>query len=329
MVTRPAGMGVVLLETRGLAKHFPGGAGLRRQRQVVRAVDGVDVCVHTGETLGVVGESGCGKSTLARLLVHLERPTAGTVWFDGTDLTTLRGTALRRHRRDLQLVFQDPIGSLNPRMSVGRIVGEGLGIHGLGTGAERREAVRALLARVGLHADMLERYPHELSGGQRQRVGIARALAVRPRLIVADEPVSALDVSVQAQIINLLQDLQEELRLTMVFIAHDLRVVEHISHRVAVMYFGRIVELSDRASLYRHPRHPYTRALLSAVPVPDPTARRERMHVRGDVPSPVAPPPGCAFHPRCPYAEPRCRVEQPLLTAGPDGHAVACHILPT
>jgi len=318
----------VVLEARGLTKHFSTGAGVLGKRRVVRAVEAVDVAVHTGETLGVVGESGCGKSTLARLLVHLERPTAGAVWFDGDDLTALRGAALRARRRDLQLVFQDPIGSLNPRMRVGQIVGEGLAIHGLASGPGRRAAVLALLARVGLRPDTVDRRPHELSGGQRQRIGIARALAVRPRVLVADEPVSALDVSIQAQIINLLQDLQDELHLTTVFIAHDLRVVEHISHRVAVMYLGRIVELAGSASLYRQPRHPYTRALLSAVPVPDPTARRERIRVSGDVPSPVAPPPGCAFHPRCPYAEPRCRRERPELTAGPDGHAVACHVFP-
>jgi len=323
-VPAPAG----LIEARGLTRQFALRAGLFGPRRVVRAVDGVDLAVRTGETLGVVGESGCGKSTLARLLVHLLRPSAGAVWFDGENLSALRGRALRARRRDLQLIFQDPIGSLNPRMRAGDIVGEGLAIHGLAEGPARRAEVQALLGRVGLRADVADRYPHELSGGQRQRIGIARALAVRPRLIVADEPVSALDVSIQAQIINLLQDLQDELRLTYVFIAHDLRVVEHISHRVAVMYLGRIVELADRAALYRLPRHPYTRALLSAVPVPEPGARRERIRVTGDVPSPVAPPPGCAFHPRCPYAEPRCRNERPALLAGAGGHAVACHVFP-
>jgi oligopeptide/dipeptide ABC transporter ATP-binding protein len=248
--------------------------------------------------------------------------------FEGEDLRALPPKTLRQKRRQMQIIFQDPYGSMNPRMRVGKIVGEGIDIHKLASGAEKKRCVMELLERVGLRPDAYDRYPHEFSGGQRQRVGIARALAVRPRLIVADEPVSALDVSIQAQIVNLLQDLQEEMGLTYVFIAHDLRVVEHISHRVAIMYLGKIVELADSEEIYRNPRHPYTRALLSAVPIPDPTARRERMLLPGDVPSPIHPPPGCPFHPRCPYAEERCRREVPSLAVGARGHAVACHVFP-
>ena len=325
----PAGSdGGPLLETRDLKKHFPVRGGWLGARQVVRAVDGVTLTVRSGETLGIVGESGCGKSTLGRLLLRLVEPTAGEVWFGGENLQHLSAAALRQKRREMQIIFQDPYGSLNPRMRVGKIVGEGLEIHRLASGGEKKRHVLELLERVGLRADAYERYPHEFSGGQRQRIGIARALAVQPRLIVADEPVSALDVSIQAQIVNLLQDLQEEMGLTYVFIAHDLRVVEHISHRVAIMYLGKVVELADSAEIYRAPRHPYTRALLSAIPVPDPTAQRTRIVLPGDVPSPIHPPPGCPFHPRCPYVEERCRGEEPRLTVGQHGHAVACHVFP-
>jgi len=317
-----------LVETRNLKKHFPVRGGVFGPRQFVRAVDGVNLTVYSGETLGVVGESGCGKSTLGRLILRLLEPTAGEVLFGGENLQALNPTALRQKRREMQIIFQDPFGSLNPRMRVGKIVGEGIEIHNLAHGADKKRRVVALLERVGLQADAYERYPHEFSGGQRQRIGIARALAVQPRLVVADEPVSALDVSIQAQIINLLQDLQEEMGLAYVFIAHDLRVVEHISHRVAIMYLGKMVELADREALYRNPHHPYTRALLSAVPNPDPEARRGRMLLPGDVPSPIHPPAGCAFHPRCPYVEDRCRSMEPTLTAGGDGHAVACHVFP-
>jgi oligopeptide/dipeptide ABC transporter ATP-binding protein len=316
-----------LLELRDVKKHFPTRAGLFASTQYVRAVDGVSLSVGSGETLGIVGESGCGKSTLGRLALRLLQPTAGSVLFDGVDLATLTPAELRRRRREMQIIFQDPFGSLNPRMRVGDIVGEGLDIHRLASGRERRRRVMDVLERVGLHADACDRYPHEFSGGQRQRIGIARALAVGPRLIVADEPVSALDVSIQAQIINLLQDLQEQMGPAYLFIAHDLRLVEHISHRVAIMYLGKIVELADRETIYRNPRHPYTRALLSAIPEPDPTIERERMMLPGETPSPIDPPRACAFHPRCPFAEPRCRETEPELIFNRE-HAVACHVFP-
>jgi peptide/nickel transport system ATP-binding protein len=312
---------MALLEVRELRKDFHSGGGM------LRAVAGVSFDLERGETLGIVGESGCGKSTLGKLILGLLRPTAGSVVFDGRDLATLHGRELRQLRRRIQVVFQDPFGSLNPRLQVGAIVAEGLEIHGMGDRAERKRRVLGLLERVGLNADAYDRYPHEFSGGQRQRIGIARALAVDPELIVADEPVSALDVSVQAQIVNLLQDLQEERGLSYLFIAHDLRVVEHVSRRVAIMYLGKIVEIADRDELYARPRHPYTRALLSAIPTLEPGVPSARILLHGEMPSPVEPPPGCAFHPRCGFAEERCRGEVPALI-GRDDHRVACPIFP-
>jgi oligopeptide/dipeptide ABC transporter ATP-binding protein len=318
-----------LLQVHNLKKYFPLRSGLfSPSKEYVRAVDGVSLEIFPGETLGLVGESGCGKSTLGQCILRLMEPTAGEIYFNGTNVTTLAAHDLRRLRRQMQIIFQDPFASLNPRMKVGSIVGEGLKIHRLTKAQEQRERVLELLRRVGLPEDAYSRYPHEFSGGQRQRVGIARALAVGPRFIVADEPVSALDVSIQAQIINLLQDLQEELGLSYLFISHDLRVVQHLSHQVAIMYLGKIVELAPSGELYTHPCHPYTRALLSAIPVPDPRRSQERMVLLGDVPSPVHPPPGCAFHPRCPFAEERCRREEPPLRAGSSGHMVACHVFP-
>ncbi|HYD49784.1 MAG TPA: dipeptide ABC transporter ATP-binding protein [Terriglobales bacterium] len=318
-----------LLEVRRLRKHFQLSQPLfgRGAEGVVHAVDGVDLDVHQGETLGLVGESGCGKSTLGRLILRLLEPTSGEIRFAGEDLLKLSGKALRSLRQQIQVVFQDPFASLNPRQRVGAIVGEGLTIHGLASGGELRRRVMEVLERVGLRPDAYDRYPHEFSGGQRQRIGIARALALRPRLIIADEPVSALDVSVQAQILNLMQDLQAELGLAYLFIAHDLRVVEHISRRVAIMYLGKIVELADSEVLFREPHHPYTRVLLSAVPMVESGARRERLPLSGEVPSPIAPPPGCRFHPRCHFAEGRCREQVPAL-AGMPVHRVACHVFP-
>ncbi len=318
-----------LVEVRDLRKFYPVRGGLfLRTRASVRAVDGVSLTIAAGETLGLVGESGCGKSTLGRAMLRLIGPTSGDVRFAGRSLLSVGARELRALRREMQIVFQDPYGSLNPRMRVASIVGEGLAIHRLGTRVQRRERVAELLDLVGLPPEAAGRYPHEFSGGQRQRIGIARALAVGPRFVVADEAVSALDVSIQAQILNLLQDLRQRLGLTLLFIAHDLRVIEHLSDRVAVMYLGKIVELGGRDVIYRNPRHPYTRALLSAVPVPDPRQRNERMLLGGDVPSPVRPPSGCAFHPRCPHAEDVCRTVVPPLEMGRGGHAVACHVFP-
>ncbi len=318
-----------LVQVSHVRKDFPVGRGfLGRPRAVVRAVDGVSLDIHAGETLGLVGESGCGKSTLGRLILRLIEPTAGDVRFDGRSLLHLRPRELRAVRRAMQIIFQDPYGSLNPRMRVLSIVGEGLAIHRIGTSEERRARVRALLELVGLPADAATRFPHEFSGGQRQRIGIARALAVEPRFIVADEAVSALDVSIQAQILNLLRDLKGRLGLTLLFISHDLRVVEHLSDRVAIMYLGKIVEIGSRDEVYGEPRHPYTRALLAAVPVPDPHRRAQRPPLGGDVPSPLSPPPGCAFHPRCPHVLDVCRRVTPPLEAGRSGRAVACHVFP-
>jgi oligopeptide/dipeptide ABC transporter ATP-binding protein len=320
---------IPLVEGRALSKHYPLAGGLfGRARAWVRAVEDVSLAIHPRETLGLVGESGCGKSTLGRLLLRLVEPTAGDVLFEGRSLLGLPPRELRAVRRRMQIIFQDPYGSLNPRMRVETIVGEGLAIHRLGTRAGRRRRVHELLELVGLPADAARRYPHEFSGGQRQRIGIARALAVEPRFIVADEPVSALDVSIQAQIINLLADLRRELGLTMLFIAHDLRVVEHISDRVAIMYLGRIVELGSRDEIFTSPRHPYTRALLSAVPVADPRSRAPRVPLGSEVPNPMRPPAGCAFHPRCPHAEDVCRRLVPPLEHARGGRAVACHVFP-
>jgi oligopeptide/dipeptide ABC transporter ATP-binding protein len=323
-------MSEVLLEVENLVKHFPVGGGvLSRQSGVVRAIDGVSFTLRRGETLGLVGESGCGKTTTGRCILQLERPTSGRILFEGVDLAAISAAELRAVRRRVQVIFQDPYSSLNPRMTVGQILAEPLQVHGIVRERTARQArVEELLVQVGLAPQHARRYPHQLSGGQRQRVGIARALAMEPALIICDEPVSALDVSIQAQIINLLEDLQRRLGLTYLFIAHDLSVVRHISDRVAVMYLGKIVEITDRTALYEDPRHPYTRALLSAVPIPDPAVEetRERTVLRGEVPSPLNPPPGCVFHPRCPIAVARCSAEVPALREIRPTHWGACHL---
>jgi len=320
-----------LVEVDGLVKHFAVRGGiLQRQIGTVQAVDGVSFEVRRGETLGLVGESGCGKTTVGRLLLRLIEPTAGTIRFDGVDITALKGAALKPYRRRMQIIFQDPYASLDPRSPIGDSIGEGLRIHGIGTPQERQTRISRMMDMVGLQAYHARRYPHEFSGGQRQRIGIARALVLEPDLVVCDEPVSALDVSIQAQVLNLLKNLQRELGLTYVFVAHNMGVVEHISDRVAVMYLGRISELADRRDLFRHQEHPYTNALMSAIPVPDPELRRQRIILKGDVPSPVNPPSGCRFHPRCPLRQELgdpaiCATEvPPLIDLGAD-HLCACH----
>ncbi|HEY6430735.1 MAG TPA: oligopeptide/dipeptide ABC transporter ATP-binding protein [Acetobacteraceae bacterium] len=321
-----------LIEATRLSKHYPVQAGslLRRHQLALRAVDEVSIAITRGETLALVGESGCGKSTLGRLLIRLIEPTAGAIRFNGDDITTLSGKALREKRRAMQIIFQDPYGALNPRMSVEQIIAEPLQIHGAG-GADARQTVARMLDLVGLPVRVRERYPHEFSGGQRQRIGIGRALALHPSFVVCDEPVSALDVSVQAQIVNLLVDLQRELGLTYLFIAHDLGVVKHIATRVAVMYLGKIVETADKHTLYASPLHPYTQALIAAVPAMHPAdrvqRRASRARVSGDIPSALHPPSGCRFHTRCPYAMPVCREQEPLLTEPSPGHPVACHLV--
>ncbi|HEY2612624.1 MAG TPA: dipeptide ABC transporter ATP-binding protein [Reyranella sp.] len=316
-----------VLEIRNLKKHFPVKKGvLRRTVGQVYAVDGISFAIGVGETLGLVGESGCGKTTAGRAVLRLIEPTSGSIEVGGTDITHLSKSELRPYRRQMQIIFQDPFSSLNPRMTAGDIVGEPLLVHGVANRKERAEQVAALFARVGLRPAQMANYPHQFSGGQRQRIGIARALALGPKLIVGDEPVSALDVSIQAQVINLLQDLQRERQLSYLFISHNLAVVEHISHHIAVMYLGRIVEHADTRSIFTRAQHPYTEALLSAVPVPDPAIRRQKRVLQGDVPSPVKPPSGCHFHTRCPYVIPRCKVESPPLREIAPGHHVSCHL---
>lgn len=314
-----------ILEVKGLKKHFPIGDGWLSKQGAVRAVDGVDLQVRFGETLGIVGESGCGKSTLGQLILRLIEPTSGEVWFDGKNLTKLNRAELQKVRKDMQIIFQDPFSSLNPKMTIEHILAEPLKVHGIRDKKVLRERLTELMQTVGLSADHLSRYPHEFSGGQRQRIGIARALSMRPKLIVCDEPVSALDVSIQAQILNLLKKLQNEHQLTYIFIAHGLPAVKHISDRIAVMYLGKIVELADRDELFANPRHPYTEALLSAVPIPDPTRKKKRIILQGDLPSPANPPKGCSFHTRCPYASELCKHTAPELQSNANGHLVACH----
>ena len=317
-----------LLEVCNLTKHFPVGAGfLGGGSEVVKAVDDVSFTIRRGETFGLVGESGCGKSTTGRSILRLIEPTSGEVRFNGQDLLSLSSAKLRRLRREMQIIFQDPYSSLNPRMKVGQIIEEPLAIHGIGDRGNRRDRVAELLRLVGLEPEHATRYPHEFSGGQRQRIGIARALALDPKFIVCDEPVSALDVSVQAQVVNLLQDLQEQLGLTYLFISHGLSVVEHISTRVGIMYLGRLVEVASSEEIFHNPLHPYTRALLSAIPIPDPELQHQRLPLRGDIPTALEPPSGCRFRTRCPIAEPRCADSEPQLVEVSSGHLVACMVV--
>ncbi len=324
-------MAEVMLRVENLVKHFPimRGAIFRKQVGAVRAVDGISFEILKGETLGLVGESGCGKSTTGRNILQLQTPTAGHVWFGDKDLVTMKGEGLRKMRRKMQMIFQDPYASLNPRMTVGEIISEPLLVHGLSTKKEAQDQVEGLLKTVGLNPSYANRYPHEFSGGQRQRVGVARALSLKPELIVCDEPISALDVSIQAQVVNLLEDLQAQFGLTYLFIAHDLSMVRHISNRVAVMYLGKVVEIADREELYRNPLHPYTQALLSAVPIPDPVVeeKRQRKILQGDVPSPANPPSGCHFRTRCPLADKICAEVEPEFREVASGHRVACHMV--
>jgi oligopeptide/dipeptide ABC transporter ATP-binding protein len=318
----------MLLDVADLRKTFPARTGFfGNVIDRVHAVDGISFGIAEGRTLGLVGESGCGKSTVGRAILRLVEPSSGAIRFQGNDITKLPAAELRALRRRMQIVFQDPYSSLNPRKRAGEIVGEPLMVHGIAKAAERRDIVAALFAKVGLQPRQMTQYPHQFSGGQRQRISIARALSLGPRFIVADEPVSALDVSVQAQVINLLMDLQAQDGLSYLFISHNLAVVEHVSHDVAVMYLGRIVEHTDKATIFARPLHPYTRALMAAVPVADPSVRRNKKHVMGDVPSPINRPSGCHFHPRCSLAEPRCRVEEPVLRTVQPGHQVACHLV--